>query len=163
MPFDYIHTRVTAGCWSSFRDQIATQAFDALNPGGWFESQEFDGTIECDDGTLRPDSALARWSRDLCAASEAIDRPIVMAAGVRAAYEEVGFVDVHQKVFKIPTNGWAKDARLKELGRAWERNMTQGLSGFSTYLFHKVFDRSPAEIEVRLPLSAQRPLLLAYT
>ncbi|KAM4064969.1 methyltransferase [Hirsutella rhossiliensis] len=37
--FDYIHTRSTGGCWTSFQTQIAEQAFTALNPGGWFESQ----------------------------------------------------------------------------------------------------------------------------
>lgn len=149
-PFDYIHTRVTAGCWSSFRDQIAVQAFQALNPGGYFESQEYDGCFSSDDGTLTPESALSRWSHDLCAASEFLDRPIVMARYLRAIYEEVGFVDVQEKVFKIPTNGWPKDGKLKELGKIWESNMTQGLSGFSSYLFNKVYERSPAEIEISL-------------
>lgn len=73
-----------------------------------------------------------------------------MAGSVKAAYEDVGFVDVHEKVFKIPTNGWPKDARLKELGKMWENNFTTGLSGFSWYLFNKVYGRSPAEIEVRI-------------
>lgn len=148
VPFDYIHTRVTAGCWSSFRDQIAVQAFEALNPGGFFESQEFDGLFSSDDGTLAPDSAIARWSHDLCAASESLNRPLVMARYLKSVYEEVGFVDVQERIFKVPTNEWPKDPKLKELGRMWESNMSQGLSGFSSYLFNKVYDRSPAEIEV---------------
>lgn len=73
-----------------------------------------------------------------------------MAGSVKAAYEDVGFVDVQEKVFKIPTNGWPKDARLKEVGKMWENNFTMGLSGFSWYLFNKVYGRSPAEIEVRI-------------
>ncbi|KAL2202773.1 S-adenosyl-L-methionine-dependent methyltransferase [Sarocladium strictum] len=150
IPFDYIHTRVTAGCWSSFRDQIAVQAFEALNPGGFFESQEFDGLFSSDDGTLAPDSALARWSHDMCAASETLNRPLVMARYLKNVYEEVGFVDVQERIFKVPTNAWPKDPKLKELGRMWESNMTQGLSGFSSYLFNKVYERSPAEIEVSL-------------
>ena len=52
--FDYVHTRAISGCWSSFEKEIAQQAFDALEPGGWFESQEWDSIIACDDGTLNP-------------------------------------------------------------------------------------------------------------
>ena len=147
-PFDYIHTRVTAGCWGSFREQIARQAFDALTPGCWFESQEFDGVVECDDGTLPADGAIARWSRELCTAAERIDRPVVVAKHLRRDFEAVGFVDVHERVFKIPTNAWPKSPQLKEIGRMWESNMTQGLSGFSFHLFNKVYGRSPEEIEV---------------
>lgn len=158
MPFDYIHTRVTAGCWSSFRDQIAVQALDALNPGGWFESQEFDGFYGCDDGTMPADCALVRWMDDIRTASESIDRPVLMARYLRKVYEEVGFVDVQEKLFKIPSNGWPKDGRLKEVGRMWEHNFSQGLSGFSSYLFNRVYERTPAEIEV----SAHQLMLLHW-
>ncbi|KAH7326085.1 methyltransferase domain-containing protein [Stachybotrys elegans] len=148
--FDYIHTRVTTGSWANFKTQVADQAYEALSPGGWFESQEFDCLLTSDDGTLRPDSAMSRWMHDMLNAAQVSDRPFMMAAHVKQAYLEAGFVDVHERVFKMPINPWPKDERLKELGRMWHRNMTQGLSGFSVWLFNRVYDRSPEETEVML-------------
>lgn len=149
--FDYIHTRVTAGCWSSFKEQIADQAFQYLSPGGYFESQEYDAIVACDDDTLNPDGPLATWFKDMRVAAEKLDRPVVVAAKLRQAYQEAGFVDVQERIFKMPMNGWPKDERLKELGRMWERNFVGGLSGFSFTLFNRAFNRTPAEIEVGPP------------
>lgn len=149
-PFDYIHTRVTSGCWSNFKEQIADQAFETLRPGGWFESQEYDANILCDDGTLPQDGHLATWFREINEASELMGRPTNVAASVRDAYVEAGFVDVQVRIFKMPMNGWPKDERLKELGRMWERNFLMGLSGFSFTLFNRVYERTPAQIEVSL-------------
>uniref|UniRef100_A0A1Y1MP81 Methyltransferase domain-containing protein n=1 Tax=Photinus pyralis TaxID=7054 RepID=A0A1Y1MP81_PHOPY len=148
--FDFIHTRVTGGCWASFEKQIVQQAFDALEPGGYFESQEVDSTLGCDDGTVNAGGALARWLDNITRASNQCDRPLITGAIMKEAYERVGFVDVQEMTFKVPTNGWAKDAHLKEIGKMWERNLLSGLSGFSVSLFHRVFNMSPEEIEVSL-------------
>jgi hypothetical protein len=85
---------------------------------------------------------------DITIASTKCDRPTNFGSTLKEIYERVGFVDVEQIMFKIPTNGWAKDGHLKEIGQMWERNLLSGLSGFSLSLFHRVFGRSPAEIEV---------------
>ncbi|KND89643.1 hypothetical protein TOPH_05690 [Tolypocladium ophioglossoides CBS 100239] len=148
--FDYVHTRAVSGCWSSFEKQVAQQAFAALEPGGWFESQEVDSTIGCDDGTLDPEGPMATWFRDFTAAGESCDRSIVVGATLKDVYERVGFVDVQERIFKIPTNGWAKNETLKELGRMWERNLLQGLSGFSFSMFNRVFGWTPEQTEVAL-------------
>lgn len=148
MPFDYIHTRVTSGCWSNFKEQIADQAFETLRPGGWFESQEYDANILCDDGTLPLDGHLSTWFREINEASELMGRPTNVAASLRDAYIEAGFIDVQVRIFKMPMNGWPKDERLKELGRMWERNFLMGLSGFSFTLFNRIYERTPAQIEV---------------
>jgi hypothetical protein len=147
-PFDYIHTGVTVGCWESFKTQIVQQAYDNLTPGGWFEAQEIDCKGYCDDGTMTPESPVARWFGDMIRAAEAINRPIVVTALLRQALQEVGFVDVQERVYKIPLNSWPKDEHLKDLGRKWEVNMLQGLSGFSLSLLSRAYNRTAAEIEV---------------
>ncbi|KAJ3493889.1 hypothetical protein NLG97_g4448 [Lecanicillium saksenae] len=148
--YDYIHTRVTSGCWESFEEQIAKQAFANLQPGGWFESQEFDSVIACDDGTLDPDSALVRWFHDMAVAGDICNRPTVMSHTLREIYERAGFVDVQEQIFKMPTNGWPKDERLKDIGHMWERNFMSGFAGFSFSMFNRAFNRTPEEIEVAL-------------
>lgn len=104
--------------------------------------------MACDDGTLPLDGAMVRWFHEMQVAGTAVDRPLVMAGLVKQVYLEAGFVDVHERVFKMPTNGWPKDERLKEMGRMWERQFQAGLSGFSFWLFNRAFDRTPAQTEV---------------
>lgn len=147
--FDYVHARITAGCWYDFQTQIAEQAFASMNPGGWFESNEFDATIHCDDGTLPEEGALSRWFRSIAIAGEKLDRPLILGKHLRSIYEAVGFVDIHERVCKIPTNGWPRDERLKEIGRMWEHNFQQGMSGFTIALFNRAFGHSATETEVR--------------
>ncbi|KAL6831253.1 S-adenosyl-L-methionine-dependent methyltransferase [Trichoderma sp. SZMC 28015] len=148
--FDYIHTKTTGGCWESYETQIAQQAFETLAPGGWFESQECDSVPHCDDGTLKPDSALATWFQEFLNAGEEAKRPHSEGCKLKSIYERVGFVDVHERKFKVPLNGWAKDQDLKEIGRLMEMNMQMGLSAFSLAPFNRVYGRTPEEIEVSL-------------
>ncbi|KAH8130064.1 S-adenosyl-L-methionine-dependent methyltransferase [Trichoderma asperelloides] len=147
--FDYIHTKTTGACWESFETQIAQQAFDTLMPGGWLESQEVLPVPHCDDGTLKPDSALGLWFRDFLNAAAEARRPVTEACNLRSIYERVGFVDIHERVYKIPLNGWAKDAKLKEVGKMMELNMQMGLSAFSLGLFSRIYGQTPEQIEVR--------------
>lgn len=147
-----MHTRVTGGCWSSYQTQVAQQAFDSLNPGGWFEAQEFDSMLACDDGTMTEDCLFFQYLNTLAQAAEQMDRPMKLSSELRRIFTEVGFVDVHERIFKMPTNGWPRDERLKELGKNWELNLRQGLSGFSYNLYHRAFGRTAVETEVSAPL-----------
>lgn len=147
--FDYIHTRCTVGCWGNFQTQVAQEAFASLEPGGWFESQEIDGNICCDDDSLDPNGALAQYFGDLVTAAEQMQRPAILAAILKESYEAAGFVDVQQIPLKMPIGGWPKDRRLKRIGLAWQANLFQGLGGFAYQLFNRVFDRSSEETEVR--------------
>ena len=62
--FDFIHTRMTIGCWSDMKRQIIRRAFDHLQPGGWLECQELPSLIACEDGTM-PDDCTSNPS-SLC-------------------------------------------------------------------------------------------------
>lgn len=76
-------------------------------------------------------------------------RPLTEASDLKSIYERVGFVDVHERIFKVPLNGWAKDKQLKEIGKMMEVNMHMGLSAFSLGLFNRIYGRTAEEIEVR--------------
>ncbi|KAL2758065.1 hypothetical protein ACRALDRAFT_2100061, partial [Sodiomyces alcalophilus JCM 7366] len=149
-PLDFVFIRSSLGSFGDFKNEIVQQAFDNLSPGGWFEAQDFNCEGHSDDGTLRPDSALQRWFDDMNMASQLANRPLSIAHLFKQWFHEVGFVDVHEKVFKVPLNGWAKDPRYKALGRLWEQNMLSGISGFSMSLFTQVLGRKPEEVEVSL-------------
>lgn len=148
--FDFVHTSMTLGSFSDFKTQVLRQAFAVLEPGGWCESLDVQGTWCCDDGTMNPRGALARWSDEVNRASEVIGRPLSVAQRLRGWYEEVGFVDVQEVVYKLPSNGWPADPFWRRVGRMWERNLLEGLDGFSLGLFSKAFGRSEEAVKVGL-------------
>lgn len=92
---------------------------------------------------------MATWFQEFLNAGEEAKRPHSEGCKLKSIYERVGFVDVHERKFKVPLNGWAKDQDLKEIGRLMEMNMQMGLSAFSLAPFNRVYGRTPEEIEVR--------------
>ena len=65
-------------------------------------------------------------------------------------FEERGYQNVTQKVFKLPFNPWPKDPRMKLLG-AWEmENLLSGLEAMVNRMFQKGLGWSDAEVAVFL-------------
>ena len=52
----------------------------------------------------------------------------------KALLEKVGFVDVVEKRFKWPMNGWSDDPTLKRLGRLNQIRVTEHIQGFTLRL-----------------------------
>lgn len=52
--------------------------------------------------------------------------------------EDAGFVDVVEKKFVWPIGPWARDPRLKDMGRWGERNWADGLEGWVLALYTRV-------------------------
>ena len=115
------------------------------------ESQEIYSTPYCDDGTMPVDWPFLEWTRFSDKAAMDADRPLRIANKMKRWYEEAGFVDVQERVFKLPMNPWPKDKHLKTLGRMSEDNWLAGLGAFSMGPFSRILDWSKNEIEVRLP------------
>ncbi|KAJ5041143.1 uncharacterized protein L3040_005696 [Drepanopeziza brunnea f. sp. 'multigermtubi'] len=147
--FDFIHTRLLIGCFTDFRD-IIRKAFYYTKPGGWMESQEFLSTPLCDDGTMPKDWPFLDWTNYVEDASVASGRPLRIAHKLKRWYEEVGFVDVQERIFRIPINPWPREKHLKAIGRQSELNCLDGLSGFSMRYFSRNLKWTKTEIEVYL-------------
>ncbi|KAK8016171.1 hypothetical protein PG993_014360 [Apiospora rasikravindrae] len=124
-PFDYIHGRACATCFKR-PQEIFRKAFDALQPGGYFEMQDLnlqtseDGSIEGTSLKVIQDEihgALAsggmRW-----------DNVPRYAAWMR----EVGFEDVTEVVLRWPSNPWwPTDPKEKTLGTWFLGQIQTGL------------------------------------
>lgn len=151
--FDYIHTGVMLGSLPSFSRLIRT-ARKYLRPGtGWFECHDFYPTPFCDDGSAPPDYALRAWESSLEHSARRVDppRPLRIADQYKKWMLDAGFVDVHERIEKIPINPWPKDPRLKEIGQYNEANWLDGLAAFSYKLFGpKGLGWNKDEIEVFL-------------
>lgn len=148
--YDYIHTRMSLGIFHDFRE-IIQKSYNNLEPGGWMESQELDSKIFCDDGTMPPDWPLLEWSKDQDeAAHKVLQQPLRIAPLLKKWYEQAGFVEVKEQVFRIPINEWAKDPWLKMMGRYMSFNMADGLYGWSINYFNRAWGWTEPEVRVRL-------------
>jgi SAM-dependent methyltransferase len=147
--YDYIHTRLLMGCFKDFRT-IIQQGFKHTKPGGWMESQDLMHPPFCDDGTMPEDWPFKEWSETMDQASIDANRPLCIANKLKTWYIEAGFVDVQEKVIKLPINSWPRNKLLKAMGKHWAENLLAGLQGFSLALFSRVFGWNKTEIEVCL-------------
>lgn len=107
-----------------------------LNPGGWAEFQDWDIDNRSDDGSLTDAHHYRQWTKGLIKALVNIDRDPCPGPKLRAHVEKAGFVNVHEKVFKIPLGPWAKDPHMKDIGMM---NLVQGLDGMEAFSL-KVFE-----------------------
>jgi trans-aconitate methyltransferase len=145
--YDYIHTRMMLGSFDDFRAIIA-KSLKHLAPGGYMECQDLMFLPYCDDGTMPDDWAFKLWAEELNDAAMSADRPLRIANKLKRWFAEEGFVDVQEKGYKLPLNGWPRDPEMKTLGMWWQQNLLLGLQAFSLAHFHRVLGWSKDEIEV---------------
>ncbi|KAG9238025.1 S-adenosyl-L-methionine-dependent methyltransferase [Amylocarpus encephaloides] len=147
--FDFIYSRVLMGSLQNWV-QYFMQAFENLTPGGYIETTDVCFPIRSDDGTLKPDSALAQWSDLILEASAKIGRAINSAELYHGQMQEAGFVDIVENVDFWPLNQWMEDPKYKEIGIRNTENLVSGISGLSMALFTRVHGWSMEEVEVFL-------------
>lgn len=128
-------------------------------PGGYFELQELDCRFTSDDGTLSPDSNLSYWSHLITEAAINYNRPIPISTEYLGWFENAGFVDIQQYVFKSPTNPWPKHKTLKEAGQFQLMAHIQGLEGVSLGLLTRGLGWKAEEVKVLM--AKMRPELKA--
>ncbi|KAJ6178219.1 hypothetical protein N7519_008680 [Penicillium mononematosum] len=157
-PFDFIHMRLMLGSFTPEGwDQLYKQCYDALTPGGWIEQVELDVRVYSDDGSLKEDSTLATWGDNFIGCSERAGRSLLTQETMRGAMEKAGFVDVQEKLYKIPLGPWPKDKVLKEVGQLQYAHWLAALEGWAMWLLTKFGAPSPwSKEEVQLYLSNVR-------
>ncbi|GMG02670.1 unnamed protein product [Aspergillus oryzae] len=138
--FDYIRlAHLTGGIPSS--EELLRKSLQHLKPGGWLECHEMDPKPMCDDGTMPPEAeegglsafALHDWWRAQHQSGHFTNPPrqFRIAPRIERSMIESGFVDIQQRIKKVPTNPWPSDPEMKEIGFHSERNWLEALSGWS--------------------------------
>lgn len=126
--FDFIHSRSVYGSVTDW-DTYLTEAYNALAPGGWFESVEVSPIFRSEaslDGQL-PDSSLAKqWGVLAAEASEMSGRKLDIAEKVGGWMRKAGFANIQEKQFKIPHGPWPKDEKMKIIGKINCINIIEG-------------------------------------
>ncbi|KAF1953458.1 S-adenosyl-L-methionine-dependent methyltransferase [Byssothecium circinans] len=145
--FDYIHVREMVGAVADW-DRLCAQSYANLNPGGYLELQEPIARFECDDGSLTQDTDLYQW-QELCnEASKKFGKEVQTAGLLKSQVLNAGFVDVHEKIVKVPIGPWPKDPKMKELGRYHREQLSQGIGPYTLGFLGKVQGWSEAECKI---------------
>lgn len=83
-----------------------------LSPGGWVEFQDTTDRLYSEDGTLKPDNNLFRMMTCLIDACGRIGISEDFTPQIKGKVEKAGFLNVEEKIFKIPAGTWPKDKQL---------------------------------------------------
>lgn len=155
--FDFVHIGNMTGAMPSFK-RLLRKTYEHLKPGAYIECHELDPKPKCDDHTMPPENpdgysafALHDWFDLNMRSSQEVEpsRQFRVAPRIERWMKEVGFVDVKQRIYKVPTNTWPTDEHLKNIGKWSESNWLEALSGWS-YKPLLALGWSKPEIEVFL-------------
>ncbi|KAI1910968.1 hypothetical protein LOZ66_001960 [Ophidiomyces ophidiicola] len=150
--FDYIHWRSLCGSTNNW-ERVYNQAYDSLDSGAWLEVQEYDAWIYSDDDPhLKKAPNTLHWVTKLSEVSEQVGKPLNIAQSHKKWMEEAGFIDVQEKVFKVPIGSWARDKRLKELGRFERLHMNESVEAHSMAFFTRGLNYSVEQAKVTFEL-----------
>ncbi|KAL4791496.1 S-adenosyl-L-methionine-dependent methyltransferase [Aspergillus venezuelensis] len=145
-PFDYIHGRELEG-FIRDHDHVFREAFKSLKPGGYFEISSIDVNSYSDDDTHLRAKCMAEGVKNMHAASKKFGKDMNTTSTWKERMERAGFVNVTDEVFKLPQSPWAKDPKLKELGRYHQVNMFEAIPPYCYALFTRVLGWERTEIE----------------
>ncbi|KAK5987957.1 putative methyltransferase tdiE-like protein [Cladobotryum mycophilum] len=137
-----VRLRAPAECRPMLRRYKARheKALDQMNPDGWIEIMDAEGTMADIDGTMRG-TALERFPPLLLESGRKVGRDVHKPANYKKWLREVGFVDVVHKTFQLPGNPWPKDPRMKRIGAYQLQNLTSLIDGL-----HGLFGATLAEL-----------------
>ncbi|KAE9980708.1 hypothetical protein BLS_008415 [Venturia inaequalis] len=144
--FDYIHARMMTASFSDY-PKFFRQAFDHLQPGAFLEMQDQGFPPQCQDGTLKRDSALSIWADKIVSALGMFGKELA-SPKYKQYMLDAGFVDVVEVQYIWPQNTWPKDKKLKELGRWHLANALDGLEGFSMALCTRAHGMTTDEVQL---------------
>ncbi|KAI1647030.1 S-adenosyl-L-methionine-dependent methyltransferase [Daldinia loculata] len=147
--FDYIHIRWLVGAIPDWY-ALFREAYQALKPGGYLESQESSCMITSDDGTVKDGSPLDQWSKVFSEAGKKTGRTfnVIEDDLQRKAMEAAGFEITYETDIKTALSGWPRDEKLRQIGLYTGLAVGQDIEGFLTFLWTMVMGWTPAEIQV---------------
>ena len=110
--------------------RLFRQSFTHLRPGGYFEAQEFDLTVQCEPDSPKQGVAFRKWSDKLSGAARKAGINAQASRQFDQQLREAGFVDVTSKHFRWPVGPWPEgedNKKEKTLGVWAQRNMLAGV------------------------------------
>ncbi|KAK3358186.1 S-adenosyl-L-methionine-dependent methyltransferase [Lasiosphaeria hispida] len=143
--FDFIYSRMMTAALADW-PRFFQQAYDSLAPGGWVELADI-YSLQCDDGSLKKDSALRKWVDLLLEGARLLGRPFDGADKYREQLVAQGFTNVHEVIFKWPQNKWPKDRKYKEIGVWTLENVGSAMEALSSAVYTRALGWSKEDMD----------------
>lgn len=141
--FDYIYFRYVVSCFNDM-PAVMKKAFDCLAPGGWVEFYDTSPVMVTLDDTFRG-TAAERWNQALLKGGLRAGRDLLKAQKYAGWCKSIGFVDVTEELFPLPSNGkWPKNPKMKEIGKHTMKNLMGLVDSLTKFL--ELSGLSPEEI-----------------
>lgn len=129
---------------------LISQAFEHLRPGGYLELAVTLPEVGCDDGTCPPDSCYSEMGKIFFEIADAMGIDGNACKSWKQQLIDAGYEDVHETIFKVPTNRWPKDKRLKTIGSLEVANFLQySQAGFERG-YVGLLGKDPASLQVMM-------------
>ncbi|KAI5808402.1 S-adenosyl-L-methionine-dependent methyltransferase [Pyronema omphalodes] len=135
--FDFIHCRNISSGVSDW-NHLVTQLMRCTSPGGYVELCEYSITVNCDDGTMKPDNGAKICTDYLRESMVKMGRPAPELASMKLLLEKAGFGDVHASEVKEPMGPWPRDPRQKKIGAMSLLNLETGIESYAMAAFTRV-------------------------
>jgi hypothetical protein len=135
--FDYIHIREMFGSVLDW-DGMFSEAYNALQPGGWIENAEHSIWPVSDDDSIGPDHIFTKYGSTMTELTMKMGKESDVWKKNKERMIKAGFVDVVEKRYKWPMRGWSSDPKMKELGRWNQLRVNQGIEGFAMRILTNV-------------------------
>ncbi|PGG95279.1 hypothetical protein AJ79_10145 [Helicocarpus griseus UAMH5409] len=144
--YDFIHCRYMMG---SIKDwpKLIRKFYEHLKPGGFVEFNDSSIPIYSEDGTVTPDYKVSEMLQSLAAASDKIGLNMDPAPSLKGWVEDAGFINVEQKILRLPIGTWPKNKRLKLIGAMMASHYIEGVEAFTLIPFTEVLGWSTAEVD----------------
>jgi hypothetical protein len=105
---------------------------------------------ECEDETMKEDYVVAKFLNLVKEGLAVFGVDLLGMAKNTQHLKDAGFVNVEEKIFKIPLGTWPKNKTLKTIGLYLRSVIYDGLQGVSLGPFTRGLKWTPQEVEVYL-------------
>ncbi|CZR66314.1 related to TAM domain methyltransferase [Phialocephala subalpina] len=150
--YDLIHSRELLGSipnWLSF----LSKAFQALKPGGWIDCAEPDIHVTSDHVQLPDDDPNQQWVKLFREVSVRSGMTFEPATQLKGWLEDVGFVNVTEKIYRVPVGIWPQDPKQRTLGLWNQARLSKGMRDFTERRMRNFMGWNDDEIDVLIARS----------
>ncbi|KLJ11905.1 hypothetical protein EMPG_12958 [Blastomyces silverae] len=146
-PFDIIHARQIGGSVGDWK-KLLGQCMEHLKPGGYLELQEPEAWLLSDDDSMERATAATQYQVLCNEAAKKFGKEINVAGKFKQMLIDAGFEDVREEIHKLPIGSWAKDPKLKEVGRYCLEHALLGVEAYTFGFIGNVLGWTHAECQV---------------
>ena len=121
-----------------------------MKPGAWIELQELNFVTQCDDGTMKDDYIVGKFLNLVKEGLAVFGVDLLAMRKNSQLLREAGFVNIEEKVFKIPLGTWPRNRTMKMIGLYLRSVIYDGLQGLSMGPFTRALKWTTQEVEMFL-------------